>query len=437
MLGSFVYWTARSALVRQIEDRITTEQAYLLQEYDSGGIAYLENLIRFRQRNPANDMVYRLTPPDGGNAIGNLPEAPQTNGWIDVPDLAAAQVGTSDRTDEPQVYRVLADVLSNGAQLSVGHSLGPVDDVSEAILTAFAFGSIGVFVFGIGGGLVLSAAFLRRVDAITRTAEAIIAGDMRRRIPLRGTSDDFDRLAATLNAMLDRIGALMESLRQVSSDIAHDLRTPLSRLRLRLETAQENARSTDEYRWQIEAAIRETDGILDTFGALLRIAQVEAGTRRAGFKPVDLSALFLAIADAYAPVVEDAGKVLDLAIEPGFHGHGDRDLLMQMLANLVENAIRHSGVGNRVAIGLAHRAGEIVGWVSDDGIGVPASEREHIFHRFYRVEASRTSPGNGLGLAMVAAVADLHGIRIDLRDNHPGLRVDLILPKEGPESGPN
>jgi signal transduction histidine kinase len=274
----------------------------------------------------------------------------------------------------------------------------------------------------------LSVATLHRVDAITRTANAIIEGDLSSRVPLRGTGDDLDRLAETLNRMLDRISGLLENLRQVSNDIAHDLRTPLTRLRNRLSSASTLEDPAERGR-AVESAIVETDGILDTFTALLRIAQLESGTRKAGFRPVDLSLLMARLAEDYRPAAEDEGKSLAAAIQPGISTIGDKELLTHMVANLIDNAIQHTAAGTKILVTLASVESAPVVEVADDGVGVPEDEREKVFRRFYRLDRSRTTDGSGLGLAFVAAVAELHRVEIKMLDNSPGLRVRLQFPR--------
>ena len=301
--------------------------------------------------------------------------------------------------------------------------------MEEAVATAFGW-TVGLAaLLGIGGGVLVSRTFLARVDAISRTAEAIIGGDLARRVPVRGTGDDLDRLVGTLNRMLDRIGALMESLHQVSSDVAHDLRTPLSRLYQRLEDARAHARSVREYEAAVDGAMRDAEGLLDTFSALLRIAQVEGASPRAGFGRVDLSAVAEAVADAYRPDAEEAGHVLTASVAPGVVVHGDQELLTQAAANLVENALRHTAPGTQISLRLTRdpETGACLA-VEDDGPGVAGDDLPRLAHRFYRGERSRTTPGNGLGLSLVAAVADLHGVTLRLRNAGPGLWVSMMFP---------
>ena len=216
---------------------------------------------------------------------------------------------------------------------------------------------------------------------------------------------------------------LMEGLKQVSNDIAHDLRTPLSRLKQRLEEVRSEANSIEEYKEAVDQAIQDADIALSTFGALLRIAQIESGTRRANFSDVDLSSLLANLATTYSAVAEDMGKTLVSSIEPNIHVRGDRELLTQLFVNLIENALRHTPSGATVSISLALREGGPIAEVSDTGPGIPESERANVFKRFYRLDRSRSTPGAGLGLALVAAVAELHTARIELLDNEPGLKV--------------
>jgi signal transduction histidine kinase len=327
----------------------------------------------------------------------------------------------------------LVSDLGGGVLLAVGGDLRQVDELEKAIATAFLW-TIGLAgMLGIVGGVLLSRAFLRRVDAISRTAEAIIDGDLTRRVPTRGTGDDLDRLAGTLNHMLDRIGILMESLRQVSSDVAHDLRTPLTRLYQRLEGARAHAQSMAEYESAIDAATGEAQRLLDIFSALLRIAQVEGSSSRAGIGDVDLTAVAETVADAYRPDAEEAGHALTAAISQGVVVSGDQELLTQALANLVENALRHTPPGTRIDVRLEGNSetGARLS-VEDDGPGVAAADLPHLTDRFYRGESSRTTPGNGLGLSLVSAVAELHRATLDLNAMKPGLRVTLSFPASWP-----
>jgi signal transduction histidine kinase len=421
VLGVVVYLVTAAALERRLDARIAGEMAVLKSTFQTGGLARLEAEVRTHQQTrPAGPLDYLVLGAGGAPLAGDLPIVPTQLGWSNV-DHKESDGDISHR-------RVLTAALAGGAQLAIAADRERIDEVEEAIFNGFASAFGAVIALGSIGGIALSLVLLKRVETIRRTAEAIIAGDLTQRVPMRGTNDDLDRLSHTLNRMLDRIAELMESLRQVSADIAHDLKTPLARLRHRLETAQKQSQSADEPSASIEAAIDQVDEILGIFGALLRIAQIESGTRRAGFRELDLSALFANVVDAFAPVAEDAGKRLDAKIKPAIGFFGDRELLTQMLANLVENAIRHTPANTRIEVSLGSDHDHIVGIVSDNGPGAPAEERERIFQRFYRLECSRSTPGSGLGLSLVKAVADLHGIALDVRNAEPGLQIVMRFP---------
>ncbi|MBN9563473.1 MAG: HAMP domain-containing protein [Alphaproteobacteria bacterium] len=415
---------ARSALEQQMAARIETEMAFLRGESRAGGLDHLLTTVRARNRG-TSALEYLLQGPSGRQLAGGMPVAAALRpGW--------ATIKVSDAREDdgrPERVRVLVSDLGGGLLLAVGDDLSRITEVEEAVATAFLW-TVGLAaLLGIGGGVLLSRAFLARVDAIARTAEAIIGGDLTRRIPERGTGDDLDRLAGTLNRMLDRIAALMDSLRQVSSDVAHDLRTPLSRLYQRLEDARTHAHSVMEYEAFVEGAMREADGLLETFSALLRIAQVEGASPRAGFREVNISAVAESVVDAYRPDAEEAGHLLIAEVAPGVIINGDQELLTQAVANLVENALRHTPAGTLIGVRLSRDwgAGDCL-TVEDDGPGVGAEDLPRLVHRFYRGERSRTTSGNGLGLSLVAAVADLHGASLLLEDAAPGLRATLCFP---------
>lgn len=430
VLAAAVFLVTRSAIQQQMADRIEAEIVFLREEFRTGGLDHLLAVVRVRGRGESA-LDYLVQDRNGARLAGEMaPVMGLRTGW--------AIVEVSEQSEDegrPRRVRELVTDLGGGLLLAVGDDLGRVADVEEAIATAFLW-TVGLAAaLGIGGGVLLSRAFLKRVDAIARTAEAIIGGDLARRVPVRGTGDDLDRLAGTLNRMLDRIGALMDSLRQVSSDVAHDLRTPLSRLYQRLEEARAYARSVPEYEAAIDGALAEAEGLLATFSALLRIAQVEGASPLAGFGTVDLSAVAEAVVDAYRPDAEEAGHRVALDASPGIVVHGDQELLTQAIANLVENALRHTPTGTRIGVRLV-RDGETGArlTVEDNGPGASAEDLPRLTHRFYRGERSRTTPGNGLGLSLVSAVAELHGASLWLENAAPGLRVSLVFPALTPRA---
>jgi len=418
VLGTIVYWTVMDSLERQMSARIDAEVDLLREEFVAEGLLDLVREIHERADYfPA--LSYLVTDAEGKRLAGNLPSMPAHVGWTDI-ETEPASGGSVE-----QNLRVRTVLLGNGVRLAVADDLGPIEEIQQAFLSALGWGLAAFVILSLAGGILLSRAFLQRVGVITRTAEAIIGGDLHSRIPLRGTDDNLDRLSSTLNRMLDRIGDLMESLSQVSNDVAHALRTPLSRLRQKLEVAKTNVGDDRKTEHSIDAAIDETDTILDTFSALLRIAQIEAGTRQAGFRQLNLSATFDNVVDAYLAVAEEQGKALSAKIDPDLQYWGDRDLLTEMLANLLDNAIRHTPDGSNIEVTLADHGAGPVATVADSGPGIPLEEREQIFRRFYRLERSIAQHGNGLGLSLVAAVADLHEIELRLEDNAPGLRIRM------------
>ena len=311
----------------------------------------------------------------------------------------------------------------------VGRSLYGLTEVQEVLLRSLAWGLGLTVLLALTGGIGLARNALRRIDTINSAFQDIKEGKLSQRIPSKGTRDDMDRLVANINDMLGRIEQLMANLQQVTNDIAHDLRTPLGRLRQGLEAARLKDSSIEEYRVAIDRAIEQTDTILETFGALLRIAQIESKVRRGRFAVVDLSEISNRVVEAYESAVEDASQALRADISPGVQVRGDKDLLTQMLANLIENAMRHCPEGTAIHVMLTNDAAPALA-VTDTGPGIPADAREAVLRRFYRLEESRTTSGSGLGLALVKAIAELHNAKLTLSDNSPGLSVSVQFPRQ-------
>jgi signal transduction histidine kinase len=317
--------------------------------------------------------------------------------------------------------------LPNGLGLLVARDLYPQDQVSDLMERTFSIGVLLTLVAALGSGAIVSRRILRRIEEIGRTSREIMSGDLGRRIPLDAGDRAFDGLALSLNEMLGRIEELMDGVRQVTDNIAHDMRTPLTRLRQHLEQVRTAGHSVEEFQNAVDVALLETDGLLETFGALLRIAQIEARPPGSGLQPVVLSELCAMIAETYAPVAEAEGHRLLAAVVPNLTIAGDRQLLTQMLVNLVENALQHNVPGTEIRLLLQAGASGPLLSVTDDGIGIPLEERENVLKRFYRVDAARSSQGSGLGLSLVAAIARYHGATLALDDNGPGLAVRLAF----------
>lgn len=434
LLFVVVYFVTSNALRDGLNHIVSAEVAALQEEFDEDGLKHVKDEVDIRLssgRRPST--FYLLLDPEGQRLAGSLPMQAPMEGWHEFVRPRVLTGSDELDNDNSAEHRLVAfgQKFNDGSFLLVAEDSYRVIEAEEAIIRAFVAAFALIIVLGFGGGIFLSTSSLRRIDEISRTAQVIVSGNLRDRIPTRGTGDELDRLALGLNEMFDRLQALIESLRQVSNDIAHDLRTPLSRLRQKLEAAQARSMSIESYKSAVDLAIADVDAILHTFAALLRIAQIEAGTRKAAFSTVELSILFRSICETYAAVAEDNGQVINADIEDGVLVHGDKELLTQMLANLIENAIRHCPAGAAIHLGLYEDVNGIVGTVSDNGTGIPAEARGKVFRRFYRLESSRTTAGNGLGLSLVAAVAEVHHIQVDLLDNNPGLIVRLAFPKDG------
>ncbi len=323
-------------------------------------------------------------------------------------------------------YRLYAGTV-DGNRLVVGRSREEIDSLEEIVLASFGWASIIVALIAVGGGTFIALRVRRRFNAVRDTMERVSHGELSARIPLIGRGDDVDLLSRDINDALERLATTVEGMRQVSADIAHDLKTPLNRLKLIVEGARDRQERGEPVVEQLETAAAEADRINETFEALLRIAQIEAGARKARFGTVDLGAVLGSLSEIYGDVAEDAGQTLTAELPgPGLPAiAGDRELLVQMYANLIENAIRHCPPGTRITLGAGRGPHGVTTWVADDGPGIPEEERQKVFRRLYRLEKSRTSSGSGLGLSLVKAVADLHGAAIRLEDACPGLRVSV------------
>lgn len=418
LLGVVVMIGARATLREQFETRIRAESAALSQEYVTEGLDEVAHAVRERDRTPGA-LYFGLEAPDQTPIAGRLASARVPFGWS---DHALRQAG-----EPPRKLHLLSVRLPDGHRLLVGDDLAHVQSLDGILLAGFALVILGGVLLGGAGGHLASRDVRRRFAAMTEVADAIAEGDLGKRVQVGRSHDDLDHLGLTFNRMLDRIGALLDTLRQVSSDVAHDLRTPLTRLRQRLEGALE---TTDEAERTvaIEEAMGELDATLETFAAMLRIAQIEGGARREGFRPVDLTEIARNVVDSFAPSAEDGGRTLALAPAASAPITGDGELLTQMIVNLVENGLRHTPIGAHVQVEVQALETGASLRVSDDGFGVPEAERDNIFDRFYRLERSRTTSGSGLGLALVSAVAKLHDATIALSDARPGLAVDIRFP---------
>ncbi|MCI0756780.1 sensor histidine kinase [Teichococcus vastitatis] len=406
VLGAGWGWLrAQDALRRQLDLVLAADAEGLLRDYETYGLRGLAEAaaVYARRQGPLRVL---LLGPDGRPIAGHLPGAPaRLRGFVTL-------------EGEGERQRLLGAILPDGTNLLVGTDLEPVDRAAAALAWTPPVAAALAAALALVLGFLVARRLEARLAGIRGAAQAVMAGDLTRRLPEGGAGDEFDRLAGTVNAMLARIEALVAELRQVTDDIAHDLRSPLSRLRQRLEAALFAPREAAADAATLEAAIAELDETLNTFAALLRIARAEAGTGREAFAPVDLSALVREVCEIYAGVAEEAGRVLDPRIAPGQKVAGSATLLRQALANLLDNALNH-GEG-RITVTL--EAGPVLG-VTDEGPGIPEAERNKVLRRFYRLDRSRNTPGTGLGLALVSAIARLHGGGIRLQAAGRGTRV--------------
>jgi signal transduction histidine kinase len=422
ILLAFVYWLTTTYMQRQADETIEAEIEGLAERYRIGGLPGLTASIRARlDRTPQGSSIYLLTDAGGGLIAGNLsrwpPMANEGDEFLDF-ELVTGPGEPAHRA------RAKPFVLRGGFKLLVGRDLVELDSMRSLLLRTMAWGLALILALALLGAVVVARSRIRRIAKIDEVIGEVMAGDLSRRIPLEGAKDDIEDLSANLNRMLDELSNLVEGVRRVSDGIAHDLRTPLARLKTRLERLRRSR--TDE---EIGEAIAEADRLLATFGAVLRIARIESGERgRAAFADVDLTSLIDDVAELYRPLIEEKGARLSLHNAPAVSIRGDRDMLFQAVANLLDNAIKHTPDAGRIEISLAPADGGASITVQDDGPGIPAEEREKVKERFYRLDRSRSTPGSGLGLSLVSAVAARHGGELRLEDGEPGLRAILYLP---------
>ena len=436
VLAGIVGWQVHVFGRDQLRAAIRADTQRLLEEHDEPGNGGLRDEIRERLRaGGVEHTLMALLDGAGQPVLSNLPASVALHGlapgWhaVDMPRSYDPDDG-DDASAELWLQR-----LPDGRMLVIGRDRSSLIQLDETLAGAFAIASAVALLLALFGGLLLGRSYLRRVRVVGTRAQRIMDGDLSVRIPARAQGgDEFDLLARQLNAMLARIQTLMESMRQVSNDIAHDLRTPLTHLRQRLETAA-RASDADALRAALAQAQHDVDQVLSTFSAMLAIARIEARERRAGFAILDFSSLLEVLAADYAPVAEERGQRLRTQIAPGLMVAGDRRLLQQLFANLIENAMTHSPAHTEITLSLAADGAQgFLATVADRGPGIPAAEREAVFKRFYRLDRSRATPGSGLGLALVQAIAELHGFQARIADHAPGTRVLLRGARAAPVS---
>ena len=430
---SFIWWATIGLLEREVDAAINADARALSERWTEGGLPALADTIRLRLAgNVDDDALYLMIDPAGATIAGNLATWP-------------AGVVRSDLTYQLRIsrdgMRGLADVkafgLPGGYRLLVGRDVRARAILKRLLTDTLLWAMLMVSVLGLSGAFVVRSLFRRMVRNVASTTRAIASGDLAQRVPLSGSGDEFDRVAETINHMLDRIARLMDGVRQVSNSIAHDLRTPITRARARLEDASLHATGTAEMRAAIERAVTDLDGVTAVFEALLRIAEIEAGARRSAFAELELSGLLDDMAELYGAVAEERGLTLERRAAEPIRLYGDRPLIQQAVANLLDNAIKFSRPDGRVSLSASVDAGLAKIVVRDGGIGMAPSELARASERFFRAESARSTPGSGLGLSLVQAVAQLHGGQFVIQprdDGADGLDAVLFLSvRTGPD----
>jgi hypothetical protein len=423
-LALFLWWATAGLLDRQTEAAIRADAQGLSERWMEAGLPGLVLTIDERlAQNVDDDAIYLLVDPAMRRIAGNLERWPgsvgETGPWYELPVQRAGM-------------RSLAHVqrfdLPGGFHLLIGRDVQVRAQLRTLLTDALLWALVIVGAMATAGAMVVRSLFRRTLANVSATAVAIAAGDFTQRVKLSGRGDEFDQLAEVINDMLDRIGRLMDGVRQVSNSIAHDLRTPITRARTRLEDALLHADSACSLRAAIERATADLDGIVAVFQALLRIAEIEAGSRRSSFARLDAAGLLASVAELYGVVAEERGVTLEVMLPPTLPVYGDGALIQQAIANLVDNAVKFSPIDGTVRLEATATPHGLEITVADQGPGIPNEERAKATERFYRGEAARSTPGSGLGLALVQAVAQLHGGGLRLEDNRPGLRAAVSLP---------
>ena len=446
-LGIFVLFAAsllayfalntRRLITEQITATVNGEVNGLSEQYGQGGLRRLVIVVDVRSRRPGSSL-YLVTTPSGEGLAGNVgslePGVLDRPGWL---ETNYHRLESPEGTEHRALVRVVQ--LPGGFHLLVGRDLEERERLFGIVVNAGQWSLALVIVLGLLGGFFVSRRVLSRIDAMTGTAQTIMAGDLSGRLPVAGTGDELDRLADNVNAMLERIEALMRGLKEVSDNIAHDLKTPLTRLRNRCEQALRSAMGETSYRAALESTIAESDDLIRTFDALLMIARAESGQARDNMTEFDASEIARDVGDLYEPVADEKGIALKIDAPAAAPVRGNRELVSQALANLIDNAIKYAGPSgkvNGIPAEIVVRAGNdgerITLSVADRGPGIPDADRGRVVERFVRLEQSRSEPGSGLGLSLASAVARLHGGELKLEDNHPGLRTTIALPRAGP-----
>lgn len=426
-LLAFTYWNTKRTLDAQTDQIIEAEITGLSEQYQQLGLRGLAEVVISRSAH-GGPGLYLLANAQKQPIVGNLDAWPASmthpGNFVEFDYQRRIENQLDTRRARGRIF-----ALTGGFNLLVAQDVFERYQTEQLFTTTLPWTVGLVLLFGLGGGALMSRNMLARLDSINRTSGEIMAGDLSRRVPIGSAHDEFDALAENLNAMLDRIERLMKGVQEVTDSVAHDLRTPLTRLRNRLEATLRRLDPASEETAQIESAVAETDQLIKTFNALLLIAEADAGVARGEMVPIDLAAVAADISELYAPLAEEKGVGLHIAPSGTTMIDGNRSLISQALANLVDNAIKYTPAGGKVTVTASDTPLGVELTVADTGPGIAAVERARVVERFVRLEASRNSPGTGLGLSLVAAVARLHDAKLLLEDNAPGLRAVVRFPR--------
>lgn len=427
-LFSYVYWSTANYVRSRSDQAIAAERAMLRRTlHDNGRDGLIQAIARRIAERRVEGGLYLLADGSFAPVAGNLAAWPAALKGVEGWGNFEAPEWKPEATDRP-LLRAAYETLPDGSHLLVGKDIDDLDEFAEKIEKALTLSVLFTFLLAGLASVFVTRRTVSKIEAINATSRAIMHSGLGQRIPRNGRRDEWDQLAENLNLMLDRIEELMGEVKQVSDNVAHDLRTPLARVRGRLEKAYASPRDSAVDQRLIGDTMTDLDAVLRMFASLTRIAQIEAAERMAGFRIMDLAHLAREVVELFDAAAEEKDGRLVIAADRPVMVAGDRDLLFDALANLVDNAIKHGRDAGQVTVTVAAENGAAVLSVADDGPGIPCDEIQQVFKRFYRLERSRCTPGNGLGLSLVAAVARLHGACIELTDNAPGLEFKLLFP---------
>jgi signal transduction histidine kinase len=428
----FFYWLTIDYLQQQAKETVNAEIRTLEESYKSQGFIGLRLQLTeyISNQKPGDPSIYLLTDNSYRTLIGNLDRWPAVafdkDGWMDFP--------LNQNVDgEDALFRAMAKSvqIDNRLWLMVGQSLEDLSRIHEQLTRALLSGLLLLACLALGGGVIMRGMITRRLDEVNRTSRKVMLGNIKERVRSHGTEDEFDQLSNNLNNMLDEIEQGMENVRRVSDNIAHDLKTPLARIKNRLEELRVQVAGDEVSEIMVNKIAAQADGLLETFNALLRIGRIEASQKKEGFKLLNLVDILHDVNELYGPVIEEAEQTFEFQTVDKIPYHADRDMIFQAICNLLDNASKFTPKGGTITLKATKtlRKGFRI-TVSDTGKGIPESEFQNIAKRFYRVDSSRTTPGSGLGLSLVSAIAQLHDIELQFHDNQPGLAVELIIPRK-------